>query len=91
AAPKCNATGRLFQSTAPDAKPRSVSFKLVTADSQVSAWIRIGAISDFRRNWRTSDGALILASPRQKAAKLTKVHDRFDDGRFDNVESVCQN
>ncbi|AOJ05913.1 hypothetical protein WS71_00150 [Burkholderia mayonis] len=47
AAPKCNATGRLFQSTAPDAKPRSVSFKWVTADSQVSAWIRIGGVLIF--------------------------------------------
>ncbi|WP_219724803.1 hypothetical protein, partial [Burkholderia pseudomallei] len=79
-------TGRLFQSTAPDAKLRSVSFKLVTADSQVSAWLRIEGVLDFRRVWRTSRGALILARSRQKAAKLTKVHDHADGGRLDNVE-----
>ncbi|WP_221078715.1 hypothetical protein, partial [Burkholderia pseudomallei] len=41
---------------------------------------------DFRRVWRTSRGALILARSRQKAAKLTKVHDHADGGRLDNVE-----
>ncbi|WP_237565085.1 hypothetical protein, partial [Burkholderia pseudomallei] len=42
---------------------------------------RIEGVLDFRRVWRTSRGALILARSRQKAAKLTKVHDHADGGR----------
>ncbi|WZV79349.1 hypothetical protein AAFM48_19675 [Burkholderia pseudomallei] len=70
----------------PRRKLRSVSFKLVTADSQVSAWLRIEGVLIDVSGASSSCKALILARSRQKAAKLTKVHDHADGGRLDNVE-----